>query len=215
MSEAHRFLNDPFFNILTDRERSVLQSNASVIDFKADEMFLKNGSRLFSIYYIQQGQLKIKDENNKSIDLLGKGDFLGLRYLYNEEPIFFSAYGTQSSQIIQIEKNVFKKFASTNSNFLVNLFNRSIDNAALLSRNLLAFKNQKIHGALASFLIFYNEKNCLYNLTQKEISEMLGYSRENVNKTLNDFLHQEYIAIIDGAIIIKNMDAIQKLHKYG
>lgn len=209
------YLENPFFDHLSDREKSVLNANASLLTFDQEEMFIKNGSLLFSVFYIYKGQIKVKDEKNRLIDLYGETDFIGLRYLFNEEPVYFSAYGVKGTQVIQFEKNVFKKFVTTNSKFLVDAYNMSSINLSALSKNLLSYKRRRINGSLADFLLHYHDKGCLNFLKQKEISEVLGYSRENVCKCMNDFTAEGYIEYTEESIKILNVEALEMIRKFG
>ena len=209
------YLENTIFEHLTDHERSVLNSNASLMKFDQEEMFIKNESLLFSVFYIYKGEVKIKDGNCRLIDLYGETDFIGLRYLFNDDPVFFSAYGVKGTQVIQFEKNVFKKFVTTNAKFLVDVYNESCNNITALTRNLLSYKAHKINGALADFLLHYNERGCLQFLKQKEISEVLGYSRENVNKCLNDFTAEGYIKYTDEHIEILYIEGLKSIRKFG
>ncbi len=215
MTVPEDYLENPFFKHLSDHEKSVLNANASLMKFDQEEMFIKNESLVFSVFYIYKGEVKIKDENCRLIDLYGETDFIGLRYLFNDNPIFFSAYGVKGTQIIQFEKNVFKKFVSTNSKFLVDVYNESCENITALTKNLLGYKVHKINGALADFLLHYNKRGCLQFLKQKEISEIIGYSRENVNKCLNDFTAEGYITYTDQQIEILNTAGLRSIRKYG
>ena len=215
MIVPYEYLENPIFDHLTDREKAVLNSNASLLKFDQEEMFIKNESLLFSVFYIIKGEVKIKDDKCRLMDLYGEKDFIGLRYLFNEDPVFFSAYGVKGTQVIQFEKNVFKKFVTTNSKFLVDVYNESSKNVTALTKNLLSYKSLKINGALADFLLHYNKKGCLQFLKQKEISEVLGYSRENVNKCLNDFTTEGYIKYTDEQIEILNSEGLKSIRKFG
>lgn len=44
---------------------------------------------------------------------------------------------------------------------------------------------------------------------------MLGYSRENINKCLNNFTAEGYIEYTDENIKIKNIEALQSIKKFG
>lgn len=209
------YLEDSFFEHLSDHEKSVLTANASLMKFDQEEMFIKNESLLLSVFYIYKGEVKLKDHDGRLVDIYGEKDFIGLRYLFNEEPIFFSACGVKGTQIIQFEKNVYKKFVSTNSKFLITVFNKANENMTSLAKNLLSYKRHKINGALANFLLHYSEKGCLNFLKQKEISDVLGYSRENINKCLNNFTAEGYIECTDEKIKILNIEALEKIRKFG
>ena len=50
---------------------------------------------------------------------------------------------------------------------------------------------------------------------QKEISEVLGYSRENVNKCLNDFTTEGFIKYTDEKIEILNIEGLESIRKFG
>lgn len=215
MTVPEAYLEDSFFDHLSDHEKSVLTANASLMKFDQEEMFIKNESLLLSVFYIYKGEVKLKDHDGRLVDIYGEKDFIGLRYLFNEEPIFFSAYGVKDTQVIQFEKNVYKKFVSTNSKFLITVFNKANENMTSLAKNLLSYKRHKVNGALANFLLYYSEKGCLNFLKQKEISEVLGYSRENINKCLNNFTAEGYIECTDEKIKILNIEALEKIRKFG
>ena len=104
---------------------------------------------------------------------------------------------------------------SANSKFLVDVFNKANENMTCLAKNLLSYKRNKINGALANFLLHYGEKGCLNFLKQKEISDVLGYSRENINKCLNNFTAEGYIEYTDEKIKILNTEALISIKKFG
>lgn len=215
MTVPETYLENPFFDHLSDHEKSVLNSNASLMKFEQEEMFIKNESLLLSVFYIYKGEVKLKDSEGHLVDIYGEKDFIGLRHLFTDEPVFFSAYGVKGTEIIQFEKNVYRKFVATNSKFLVEVYNKSNENMNSLVKNLLSYKRNKVNGALANFLLCYSEKGCLIYLKQKEISDMLGYSRENINKCLNNFTAEGYIEYTDENIKIKNIEALQSIKKFG
>ncbi|MGV8914973.1 MAG: Crp/Fnr family transcriptional regulator [Kaistella sp.] len=209
------YLDNSLFDNLSNREKAVLTSNASLIKFDQEEMFVKSDSLLLSVYYIYSGVVKLKDNNNKLFQLLGAEDNIGLLYLFNHDPIYFSAFGIKGTEVIQFEKNVFKKFVSTNSKFLVDVYNKSAGNSIALTRNMLSYKDHKINGALANFLLHFDEKDCLHSLTQKEISEILGYSRENVCKCMNEFIREGIIEYQDESVKLLNVEALQTFKQFG
>ena len=103
----------------------------------------------------------------------------------------------------------------TNSQFLVDIYNESNKNITALTQNLLSYKSHKINGALADFLLHYNNRGCLQFLKQKEISEILGYSRENVCKCLHDLSADGHIEYTDESITILNEEALKTVKQFG
>ncbi|CEN51400.1 hypothetical protein CCAN11_2300011 [Capnocytophaga canimorsus] len=49
---------NPIFRVLSSRERAVFQANTTYLKFEEEEMFIKEGSMLFSVYFIVQGMVK-------------------------------------------------------------------------------------------------------------------------------------------------------------
>lgn len=208
-------IQDTFFEDLSKREITVLTSNSTTLTFDREEMLFKNESLLFSVYYIKKGEVKLRDKNKKLFHILGKGEFIGLSYLYNTVPIFFSAYAIENTEIIQFEINAFRVFVANNTKFLQKVFNKSGDNFRILTKCLLSFRRNKINGAFASFLLHYSQKDCLNNLTRKDIGEILSYSRENISKVIKVFVEDGYIEESDKHLKILDEEGLKKLKKIG
>ncbi|AEK22475.1 Crp/Fnr family transcriptional regulator [Capnocytophaga canimorsus] len=206
---------NPIFKVLSSRERAVFQANTTYLKFEEEEMFIKEGSMLFSVYFIVQGMVKVCDPKKRLFWISDTNDFLGLISLYTEEPIFFSAYATKDTHIIQIDLHVFKKFIATNPLFLNAVFAQNATDFRKIIQSNITYKETKISGAMAHFLLEYSQKGFLKHLTRKEMGEMLGYSRENITKIIQTFIREGYIIEKNKQIIITNQTALEQLKKYG
>ncbi len=177
-------------------------------------MLFKNDSKLFSVYYILEGALKLKN-NREVFHILTKSEMIGLNFIFNPEPIMFSAYATPNTTIVQMDSGILKSFMMSNSQFLNHIFSSSGNYYQQLITNLLEFRSKKLHGAFAAFLLYYDDKDALKNLTRKEIGEILNYSRENITKVIKSFADEGLITDCDKCMEILDREGIEKLKRIG
>jgi CRP/FNR family cyclic AMP-dependent transcriptional regulator len=80
---------------------------------------------------------------------------------------------------------------------------------------------QNLPGRLASALIRLTEKHKLapaartIAITQQEISEMVGMSRESINKQLRSWAGRNWVRLEHGAIVVLDAGALQALAEAG
>ncbi|MDO5608553.1 MAG: Crp/Fnr family transcriptional regulator [Capnocytophaga sp.] len=215
MKHSEIIYKNPVFSVLSSRERSVFEANATFLHFDDEEMFIKESSMISSVYFMVKGMAKICFGKKQLFWLSGSGDFLGLASLYVAEPIFFSAYAVTDTVVLQIDAHVFRKFIATNPLFLNAVFCQNGLDFRQLTRNNNASKKTKLSGAVAGFLLEYSPKGFLKHLTRKEIGEMLGYSRENITKIIQVFLKEKYIAENDRQITLLDRKALEQIARFG
>lgn len=196
------------------KEKTILRSYCAVITFDEEAMLFKKDSKLFSVYYILDGAVKLK--NNKEVfHLLTKTEMIGLNFIFNPEPIMFSAYATPGTTIAEMDSAILKSFIMSNSQFLNHIFSRSGNYYQQLIINLLEYRSKKLNGAFAAFLLYFDGKDALKNLTRKEIGEILNYSRENITKVIKAFCDEGLIAEHDKCIEILDYEGLEKLKRIG
>jgi CRP-like cAMP-binding protein len=76
---------------------------------------------------------------------------------------------------------------------------------------------QNLPGRLASALLRLSDKNKhapearIISITQQEISEMVGMTRESINKQLRAWAARGWVRLEHGAIVVLKPDALQTL----
>lgn len=184
------FLQNELFSSLTIREKEILKNNSAVLDFEEEEMLFKNGSFCSSVYFVGEGSIRLRKTDHNLFFILEKGDVLGLDSVFNEDPVYFSAYDAGESRIVQIGANVVRNFISSNSLFLSAVGRKNNESNRKLISSLLEYRDRKINGAFATFLLRYDGHPCIDDLTRKEIGEIIGYSRENVTKVIRNLISE-------------------------
>jgi CRP-like cAMP-binding protein len=199
---------------------------AIMYDFK-----LKNGSYIFyegdiadKLYYVQQGQIKLTKITNEGsiivLFLFNKGDFIGNFDPFIDSTHSFSAVATEDCLIGVIQQrdleSAMRKHGELAVEFMrwMGLQNRMTQSKL---RDLLLFGKL---GALCSQLIrlnnYYGQKHGEYmlisnRLTNSELAEMIGSTRESVNRMLGKFKEEKIIEYENGCIVLKDIDYLKNI----
>ncbi len=208
------FLQNEIFNNLIIREKKILSSNCAILDFEADGMLFKSGSFSSFVYFIEEGCIKLKKNDRDLFFILEKGNILGLDYIFNEDPVYYSAYVSKGSRIVQISTNIIRNFTSSNSLFLSEVYRKNSKINKKIISSILDYRSKKLNGAFASFLLQYDEEK-YPELTRKEIGEILGYSRENITKVVRTFIAEGIIEEDEKHLKILNKKVLETFKKNG
>ncbi|MBN9312189.1 MAG: Crp/Fnr family transcriptional regulator [Chryseobacterium sp.] len=208
------FLQNEIFDQLIIREKEILRSNSAILDFDAEGMLFKSGSFSSFVYYIEEGCLKLKKDDRDLFFILEKGNILGLDYIFNDEPVYYSAYASKGSRIVQINAHILRNFVSSNSLFLGSVYRKNSTLNKKLISSLLDYRAKNLNGAFAAFLLQYDQENSP-ELTRKEIGSLLGYSRENITKVVRSFIAEGIIEEDEKHIRIMDKNLLETLRKNG
>jgi CRP/FNR family cyclic AMP-dependent transcriptional regulator len=205
----------PFFTQLTDKELDVVRSVATEKHFPKNAVVLTEGEMGDSLYMIQSGKVKvfIGDEEGREIILkiLGPGAFFGEMSMIDKQP--------RSASVTTIEPSTFLVLAHAG-------FERCVEQAPRIAKLVMECLAQRVreadrkigtlalmdvYGRVASTLLelsVYNNGKLVVGekLSQQELANMVGASREMVNRILKDLSDRGFISIESKAITIINRE---------
>jgi CRP/FNR family transcriptional regulator, cyclic AMP receptor protein len=205
----------PFFTQLTDKELDLVRAGASEKHFPKNAVVLTEGEMGDSLYMIQSGKVKvfIGDEEGREIILkiLGPGAFFGEMSMIDKQP--------RSASVTTIEPSTFLVLAHAG-------FERCVEQAPRIAKLVMECLAQRVreadrkigtlalmdvYGRVASTLLelsVYNNGKLVVGekLSQQELANMVGASREMVNRILKDLSDRGFISIESKAITIINRE---------
>jgi CRP/FNR family transcriptional regulator, cyclic AMP receptor protein len=205
----------PFFTQLTDKELDVVRSVATEKHFPKNAVVLTEGEMGDSLYMIQTGKVKvfIGDEEGREIILkiLGPGAFFGEMSMIDKQP--------RSASVTTIEPSMFLVLAHAG-------FERCVEHSPRIAKLVMECLAQRVreadrkigtlalmdvYGRVASTLLelsVYNNGKLVVGekLSQQELANMVGASREMVNRILKDLSDRGFISIESKAITIINRE---------
>src|SRR5215831_11366225 len=194
----------------------------------AKHTVLKRGATIFAkddpgnrLYAVISGTVKISttstDGRNTILNLIGPGELFGEMAVLDGEPRSADATANTNCEIFAIDRRDFLPFVlsqpTLGMKFIVLLCKRvrwTSDRAEQLNR-------RDLPGRLANTLLGLTE-TCRFDaesrtiaITQQEVSEMVGMSRESVNKQLGAWALRKWVRLEHRAIVVLDASALQEL----
>lgn len=211
MSDDITIKSIPLFSGLEEKDLNSIGELVTKRSFPKNTIIINEGDDTDSLYLIISGKVKIvlSDEEGKEIiiSILEPGDYFGELSLIDSEPRSARVITMTPCQFSIISKPEFTNLLEKNHNITINLLqglskrlrdaNKNIESLALMdvygrvARTLLQFA-KPVEGKLV-----ISEK-----LTQKDIANMVGASREMVSRIFKDLTIGGYITVASGTITI-------------
>jgi CRP/FNR family transcriptional regulator, cyclic AMP receptor protein len=205
----------PFFTQLNDRELDAVRAVATEKNYAKNSVVLTEGEMGDSLYMIQSGKVKvfIGDEDGREIILkiLGPGDFFGEMSMIDKQPRSASVNTIESATFLVLTHAMFEKCveqAPRIGNMVMRILAQRVREA---DRKIGTLALMDVYGRVASTLLelsVYTDGKLMVGekLSQQDLANMVGASREMVNRILKDLSDRGFISIESKAITIINRE---------
>ena len=205
----------PFFTQLSDRELDVVRSVAVEKNYPRSAVVLTEGEMGDSLYMIQTGKVKvfIGDEDGREIILkiLSPGDFFGEMSMIDKQPRSASVTTLEASTFHILSHSAFEKCveqAPRIGNMVMRVLASRVREA---DRKIGTLALMDVYGRVASTLlelaVYSNGKLMVgERLSQQDLANMVGASREMVNRILKDLSDRGFITVESKSITIINRE---------
>jgi CRP/FNR family cyclic AMP-dependent transcriptional regulator len=205
----------PFFTLLSDRELDVIRAVASEKSYPKNAVVLTEGEMGDSLYMVQSGKVKvfIGDEEGREIILkiLGPGSFFGEMSMIDKQPRSASVTTIEASTFQVLTHAAFERCVEQEpriANMVMQILAQRVREA---DRKIGTLALMDVYGRVASTLLelaVYNNGKLMVGekLSQQDLANMVGASREMVNRILKDLSDRGFISIESKAITIINRE---------
>jgi len=189
---------------------------------------LKRGATLFSkgdqgisLYAVISGSVKISisspDGRNAILNIIGPGEIFGEIALLDGGARSTDASANTNCELFTIDKREFIPFVRSQPTLAMKFIELLCTRLRNTSDQVEQVILQNLPGRLASALLRLTEKQKLepqgrtVAITQQEISEMVGMTRESINKQLRAWAARDWVRLEHGAIVVLKADLLQTL----
>ena len=193
---------------------------------------LKRGATLFakgdpghSLYAVISGTVKISvsspDGRNAILNLIGAGEVFGEMSVLDGRERSADATANTNCEILVIDRRDFLPFVHSQPALAMKFIDLLCARLRWTSDQVEQIILQDLPGRLASALLGLTEKRKLENasrtiaITQQEISEMVGMTRESINKQLRAWAARDWLRLEHGAIVVLNAEPLRELVEVG
>lgn len=201
------------FNELSDGDLAVIEELAADRIIARGAVIMTEGDQGESLFVIVHGRVKvfIGDQDGREIILkiLGEGDFFGELSLIDKQPRSASVVAIESTTLKVVSHHAFQECLTRAPRIATTVMTVLARRLRDADRKISTLALMDVYGRVANTLLelavetdgklMVGEK-----LSQQEIANMVGASREMVNRILKDLSERGYISIESKQITIHN-----------
>lgn len=212
----------PLFASLSEAD---LQNLASLLRWKGigkGEILFRQGDEGTALYIIMQGRIKIslsRRMEKMTLAILGQGEFLGEMALLDGQPRSADAVALEDSHLYALNRKDFLSFLINNEHAVRAILN-SLSVRLRKTDDLLAeMCFLSLSARLAKKLVELAEsqvpddkncRECILKISQQELGDILGVSRESINKELKILRDKGILATSRNFIHIYDLESLKK-----
>jgi len=225
IDERARFLRSvPLFEGLDEAHVEALARVTASRRFPRGTTVFFEGDRGESLYIVRSGCVKIyrvaEDGREKTLALLGDGEFFGEMALLDEEPRSAVAECLEPTTLYILHRNDFRRLLSENASMslkILRVMSRRLrqtnaqvsdlvfkDVRARVSRALLDLA--KRHGVSVE-----SGAKVALKLTHQELANLVGTARETVSRILAEFQDAHYITFEGRYVVVVDREGLMQV----
>ena len=213
----------PMFRSLSLEDRAELASLLRIQKVKAGEVLFRKGSEGTTLYLIQSGAVKIvlpsRLGDEMIVTIFSEGDFFGEMALLDNMPRSADAIAVDPTVLLLLNRSDFLHFLQK-SNGAIEAILSSLSIRLRRTDDLLedtSFLN--IPARFAKKLLELGDTfgrrdgetlNISLRLTQKDLADMVGATRESINKELRVLREKGIVSISGSSLTIQDISRLKR-----
>jgi CRP-like cAMP-binding protein len=215
----------PYFSDLDPEAFDQLCRYAKHLTLKRGATIFSKGDPGTSLIAVISGTVKISvssvDGRNAILNLVGAGEIFGEISLLDGMARSADATANSNCEIFVIDRREFIPFVRSQPALAMKFIELLCGRLRRTSDQVEEVILLNLPGRLASALLRLTEKYKLapggrtIAITQQEISEMVGMSRESINKQLRAWAARNWVRLEHGAIVVLNAEMLLELAEAG
>ena len=204
--------NIPLFSGLQTDELSRLSNRAVIHSYPKNTIVMNQGDEGNSLHVIVSGKVKVflSNEDGKEIILNteGPGEYFGEMALLDSEPRSASVITVEPSKMAIISKSDFESFLHESPQTTLKILQHTLSRLRALTETVSSLALLDVYGRVARLLLQAAKEEDGVNIvklemTQQEIANHIGSSREMVSRILKDLKTGGYIEQKGKQIILR------------
>lgn len=224
VTTLHDFLKStPLFAGIADAELASLARDFAPIRYRQGDTIFQQGDAGQLLYLIQSGRVRVfvhgEDGQETSVILYGPGDMFGELAVIDDMPRSASVAAMEDTVVLTLSRDRFREHTRRTPQLALNFMKslsvrlrRStqqvgsltfLDVSGRLARKLLELATD--YGVAETDGVRINTA-----LTQTDLAQLIGATRESINKVLGAFRRQGWVVTRQSYIVIVDPDALRE-----
>jgi CRP-like cAMP-binding protein len=213
----------PLFTALDDAAAASLRASMDTVKIAKGSILFKEGDDGEHLYVIIEGKLKLGtssgDGRENLLSILGPGEMFGELSLFDPGPRTSTATAVTDSKLLSLGHEKVIPWLKQNPEVSLQLLTRLSQRLRRTNEAVGDLVFSDVPGRVAKALIDLGDRfgkttaeGLLVNhdLTQEELAQLVGASRETVNKALADFAGRGWLKLDGRSVLITDVERLSK-----
>jgi CRP-like cAMP-binding protein len=213
----------PLFTALDEAAAVSLRASMDTVKIAKGSILFKEGDDGEHVYIIIDGKLKLGtssgDGRENLLSILGPGEMFGELSLFDPGPRTSTATAVTDAKLLSLSHEKVIPWLKQNPEVSLQLLTRLSQRLRRTNEAVGDLVFSDVPGRVAKALIDLGDRfgkttpeGLLVNhdLTQEELAQLVGASRETVNKALADFAGRGWLKLDGRSVLIADVDRLSK-----
>jgi CRP/FNR family transcriptional regulator, cyclic AMP receptor protein len=213
----------PLFEALSEEDARALRSDVINVHIARGERLFAEGDAGDKLYIILKGKIKLTraahDGRENLLSVHGPGEMFGELSLFDPSPRTASATGITDATLAGLAHDDLRTFLSTRPEVAMYMLRALAQRLRRINDIKADLVFTDVPGRVAKALLDLGSRfgvqhdNGLqvnHDLTQEELAQLVGASRETVNKALADFAARGWIQLAAKSVLLVDTDRLRK-----
>jgi CRP/FNR family transcriptional regulator, cyclic AMP receptor protein len=213
----------PLFAALDDEDATALRATMSPVHLDRGEILFKEGQDGDELYVIVSGKIKLGrtsvDGRDNLLSISGPGEMFGELSLFDPGPRTATATAVAESELIALRNDQLHAFLENRPAVALQMLQALARRLRRTNDNLSDLVFTDVPGRVAKALLDLSNRFgrpaetgilVAHDLTQEELAQLVGASRETVNKALADFATRGWLKLEARAVVLLDVERLQR-----
>ncbi|MFN0282724.1 MAG: Crp/Fnr family transcriptional regulator [Kineosporiaceae bacterium] len=213
----------PLFAALDDEASTALRSTMATVDLGRGEVLFQEGDPGDRLYVIIDGKVKLGrasgDGRENLLAVLGPGEMFGELSLFDPGPRNATATAVADTTLIGLGNEDLTTWLAGRPDVARQLLRALARRLRRTNEALADLVFSDVPGRVAKALLDLSERfgrpnedglRVAHDLTQEELAQLVGASRETVNKALADFASRGWLRLEARAVVLLDIERMRR-----
>jgi len=213
----------PLFSGLDDEAAAALESSMSQTSLRRGEILFNEGDDGDQLYVVIEGKIKLgltsPDGRENLLAILGPGQMFGELSFFDPGPRSATATAVTDAELKSLGHAVLSPVLVTHPGVAQALLNQLAGRLRRTNEVVGDLVFSDVPGRVAKALLDLASRfgrraddgvHVNHDLTQEELAQLVGASRETVNKALADFASRGWLRLEPRSVVILDLERLQR-----
>jgi CRP/FNR family transcriptional regulator len=213
----------PLFAALDDEGAAALQAGVTIVEISRAERLFEEGASGNQLYVILDGKIKLTraaaDGRENLLSVLGPGEMFGELSLFDPRPRTASAVAVTDSRLGALAHDDLRSWLTGRPDVALHLLQALAQRLRRANDVMADLVFTDVPGRVAKALLDlagrFGESQpdglqVNHDLTQEELAQLVGASRETVNKALADFAARGWLQLSAKSVLLIEPERLRK-----